>query len=115
MDGVRPAPRSEYVIGKLLGLWSNLCVTAIFIHGLVAYWWLHKGIPPYRFVSPRGPFAGPFPRVPTGFLGSLARRRGIVALLALFVLILLQVPASAVWDNWDRLTPSGLIEGDPGE
>ena len=37
MDGVRPAPRSEYEIGKLLGLWSNLFVTAIFIHGLVAY------------------------------------------------------------------------------
>ena len=37
----------------------------------------------------------------------MARRRGIVAVLALFVWILLGVPPRAVLDNWDRFTPSG--------
>lgn len=123
----KPVPRPGYVAGKLVGLWIALSVVSIFIPGLVAYWWLPK-VQPYRFVIPEAPPLGRFFAtlalislavgffvMLTGFLGTLIRRRGIVALIALFVWVILRVQPSALWDGWDRFTASGLIGASPGD
>jgi hypothetical protein len=102
MDGVRPVPRTEYLIGKLLGLWFILCVTAIFIHGLLASRRssrtglcppeaLHVGCFLASQQVPRLAGATPWHRcgprpVRVDTAGSTPR---------------------AVLDNWDRFTPSG--------
>jgi len=123
----KPVPRSGYVVGKLVGLWFALSTTAIFIPGLVAYWWLPK-VQPYRFVVPEAPplsrflatlllisLATSFFITLTGFLGTLLRRRGIVALITLFAWVILRAPPRPLWDGWDRFTPSGLIAPDFGQ
>ena len=123
----KPVPRSGYIAGKLVGLWVALSAVAIFIPGLVAYWWLPK-VQPYRFVIPEAPPLGRFLATLalislavgffialTGFLGTLIRRRGIVALVALLTWVILRVQPNAVWDSWDRFTASGLIGAQPGE
>jgi hypothetical protein len=123
----KPVPRSGYVAGKLCGLWVALSVVAVFIPGLVAYWWLPK-VQPYRFVIPDAPpldrflatlglisLAMGFFVMLTGFLGTLIRRRGVVALIVLFAWTILRIQPSALWDGWDRFTPSGLIGATPGD
>jgi ABC-type transport system involved in multi-copper enzyme maturation permease subunit len=123
----KPVPRSGYIAGKLLGLWVALSAVAVFIPGLVAYWWLPK-VQPYRFVIPEAPPIGRFLATLalislavgffialTGFLGTVIRRRGVVALIPLFAFVMLRVPPRALWDGWDRFTPSGLIGADPGD
>lgn len=117
----KPVPRSGYVIGKLAALWAALSAIAIFIPGLLAYWWLPK-VQPYRFVIPKAPPLGRFIAALlllslavaffvalTGFLGTLIRRRGMVALIALLVWVPMRVPLLVPWDDWYRFTPSGLI------
>ncbi|NOY56284.1 MAG: ABC transporter permease [Actinobacteria bacterium] len=123
----KPVPRSGYVIGKLAALWVALSAIAIFIPGLVAYWWLPK-VQPYRFVIPEAPplgrffatllllsLAAGFFVTLTGFLGTLIRRRGVVALIGLLVWVILRTQPRALWDGWDRFTPSGLIGADIGQ
>ncbi len=117
----KAVPRSGYVVGKLAALWVALSAIAIFIPGLVAYWWLPK-VKPYRFVIPEAPPMGRFLGTLlllslavaffvalTGFLGTLIRRRGVVALIALLVWVPMRVPLLVPWDDWYRYTPSGLI------
>jgi len=123
----KPVPRWGYLVGKLAGLWVALSATAIFIPGLVAYWWLPR-VQPYRFVIPEAPPLGRFLATLlllslvvlffitlTGFLGMVIRRRGVVALIALFAFVILRFPQLAIWDGWARFTPSGLIGADPGQ
>ncbi len=123
----KPVPRSGYVIGKLAALWVALSAIAIFIPGLVAYWWLPK-VQPYRFVIPEAPPLGRFIATLlilslgvaffvalTGFLGTLIRRRGVVALIALLVWVPMRVPLLVPWDDWYRFTPSGLIGAEPNQ
>jgi len=123
----KPVPRSGYIVAKLVGLWMALSAVAIFIPGLVAYWWLPR-VQPYRFVIPEAPPLGRFLATLallslatgffialTGFVGTLIRRRGVVALIALLAFVILRVPLRALWDGWDRYTPSGLIGADPGQ
>jgi ABC-type transport system involved in multi-copper enzyme maturation permease subunit len=123
----KPVPRWGYVVGKLLSLWIALSSFAIFIPGLVAYWWL-PNVQPFRFVTAQAPPLGRFVAtlalislatgffvMLTGFLGTVIRRRGVVALISLFAFVIMRVPPRAVWDGWDRFTPSGLIGADPGE
>lgn len=123
----KAVPRSGYVIGKLVALWVALSVVAIYIPGLVAYWWLPK-VQPYRFVIPDAPplgrilgtlllisLAAAFFIALTGFLGTLIRRRGVVALIALLVWMIMRVPLLVPWDAWYRYTPSGLIGAEPNQ
>ncbi len=123
----KPVPRSGYVIGKLGALWAALSTIAIFIPGLFAYWWLPK-VHPYRFVIPEAPPLGRFLATLllvslavaffvalTGFLGTLIRRRGVVALIALLVWVAMRVPQLVPWDDWYRFTPSGLIGAEPNQ
>ncbi len=123
----KPVPRSGYVAGKLFGLWVALSTVAVFIPGLVAYWWLPK-VQPHRFVIPEAPpldrflatlalisLAVGFFVMLTGFLGTLIRRRGVVALIALFAWIILRIQPSALWDGWNRFTVSGLVGATPGD
>ncbi len=123
----KPVPRSGYVIGKLAALWVTLSAIAIFIPGLVAYWWLPK-VQPYRFVIPEAPPLGRFLATLlllslavgffialTGFLGTLIRRRGVVALIALIAWVVIRVPLLVPWDDWSRYTPSGLVGADVGQ
>lgn len=122
----KPMPRSGYLVAKLGGLWVGLSVTAILIPALIAYWWLPR-VEPYQFVIPEAPPLGRFLGALlvvslvmllfitlTGLLGTVIRRRGITAFIALFAYFLVQVPQRALWDNWDRYTPTGLIGTDQG-
>lgn len=123
----KAVPRSGYVIGKLVALWAALSTVAIFIPGLIAYWWLPR-VEPYRFVIPEAPplsrflatlllvsLAVAFFVALTGFLGTLIRRRGVVALIALLVWVAMRLPLLVPWDDWYRFTPSGLIGAEPNE
>ncbi len=116
----KPVPRAGYVTAKLGGLWIGLSVTAILIPGLVANWWLPK-VEPYRFVTPAPPPFGRFLAALgvtvvvlgffvalTGFLAVLIRRRGITALLAMVVWLLLRIPLPQIPTSWHRYLPSGL-------
>jgi hypothetical protein len=122
----KPVPRSGYVVAKLGALWVGLSVTAIFIPGLVANWWL-PGVEPYQFVTPEAPPTGLLLGglfvvtlvmllfiTLTGLLSTVIRRRGIAALIALLGYFFVRVPLREAWDGWDRYTPTGLIGTDRG-
>ncbi|MEA3510671.1 MAG: ABC transporter permease [Actinomycetota bacterium] len=117
----KPVPRWGYVAAKLVGLWVGLSATAVFIPGVVAYWWLPK-VEPYRFVTPEAPplgrflvalsivsFVVAFFIALTALLGTSIRRRGVVALIALFSYAVIRNPPRELWTGWDTHTPSGLI------
>ncbi len=121
-----PVPRWGYVGAKLAGLWMGLSVTAIFIPGLAAYWWLPK-VQPYRFVTPEAPLLGRFLIAlsivslvvaffitMTAFLGTLIRRRGVVALIVLVAYFFMRIPPRWLWAGWDTYTPAGLTSAQPG-
>ncbi len=123
----KPVPRAGYAVAKLTSLWLGLSATAIFIPGLVAYWWLPK-VEPNRFVTPEAPPLGRFLAALliislvmaffitlTAFLGSVIRRRGVVALIALFTYTLTRNPPLELWGGWDTYTPTGLVNADPGQ
>jgi ABC-2 family transporter protein len=123
----KPVPRTGYIVGKLAALWVGLGTVAILIPGLAAYWWLPK-VQPYRFVIPEAPPLSRFLAtlvllwlvegffiMLTGFLGTLIRRRGVAALMALLAWMILRVPPRTVWDGWDRFTASGLFGAEPGQ
>jgi len=116
----KPVPRWGYIGGKLAGLWVGLSATAIFIPGLVAYWWLPK-VQPYRFVTPEAVPIGRFLIAlsivslvvaffvtMTAFLGTLIRRRGVVALIVLVAYFFMRVPPRWLWAGWDTYTSAGL-------
>ena len=122
----KPVPRWGYVGGKLAGLWVGLSVTAIFIPGLVAYRWLPE-VEPYRFVAPEAPPLGRFLIALsivslvvaffitlTALLGTVIRRRGVVALIALTVYFFMRIPPRWLWTGWDTYTPAGLVSAQPG-
>lgn len=122
----KPIPRWGYVGAKLAGLWIGLSATAIFIPGLVAYWWLPK-VQPYRFVTPEAPPLGRFLITLlivslivaffitlTAFLGVVIRRRGVVALIVLVAYFFMRVPPRWLWTGWDTYTPAGLTSAQPG-
>jgi ABC-type transport system involved in multi-copper enzyme maturation permease subunit len=122
----KPVPRWGYVGGKLAGLWIGLSATAILIPGLVAYWWLPK-VQPYRFVTPEAPSLGRFLAVLliislvvaffialTALVGTVIRRRGVVALIVLFAYANIRAPSRDLWGGWDTYTPAGLISDQMG-
>ena len=122
----KPVPRSGYLVAKLTGLWIGLSVTAILIPGLAAYWWV-PNVAPYRFVTPEAPPLGRFLVALsivslvvaffialTALLGTVIRRRGVVALIALFAYFFSQTPPRWLWSGWDTYTPAGLISGQVG-
>jgi ABC-type transport system involved in multi-copper enzyme maturation permease subunit len=123
----KPVPRAGYLAAKLTGLWIGLSATAVLIPGLVAYWWLPK-VEPYRFVKPVAPPLGRFLAALllvslvvaffialTALLGTLIRRRGVVALIALFLYTVIRTPPRELWGGWDSYTPAGLVGAIPGQ
>ncbi|MEA3511354.1 MAG: hypothetical protein U9R51_07970 [Actinomycetota bacterium] len=123
----KPVPRWGYLGAKLAGLWVGLSATAIFIPGLVGYWWLPK-VKPYRFVTAVQPpldrfltallivcLVVAFFITLTALLGILIRIRGVVALLVMYALFNARMPLRWVWGGWDTYTPAGLVGANPGE
>jgi hypothetical protein len=120
----KPVPRTGYVAAKLVALWMGMAAWAVIVPGLVGYWWLPK-VTPYRFVRPEAPPFGDFLGallalalvvgffiMVTGFLATLLRRRGAVALIVLIAYLFLRAPQRNLWSDWDRFTPAGLISTD---
>ncbi len=123
----KPVPRPGYLASVAGGIWLGLSVTAIFVPAAVAYVWLPR-VEPYRFVAPEAPPLGRFLLALgvlsmvllffialTTFLSVVIRRRGVVALLAAWVLLMLRVPVA--YPGWYDALPARLIRTDrePGE